>query len=637
MRRWVCVLVVMLLVAAVPGPARAQTLDELSLPTQNGASTTGPGGLPALTGSYSILDQILATPFNAIASALDLVADLAGMKPVEELVFNTGDGSPMADAFTAAEWYGLVKPWYQAVLAFATSVIVIQTVVLLKSYGWILSPSKRATVQEVLWDTGFAALFAFATPVILRLVLDCNLAVVSFGKARLVEMSVPITHEWGVRATGSALLDSLVRIADVGLKIYMNVLYLIRKFVLGVLLVLAPVVAWSWVSRRTRRTAMLLLSELLTNGMMTASHALTYGFFLTMLGLRESAASATGLVRVLAFGVGVPVCESGIMGTAWAKLLGFTLVIPVSSFLRRMLIGFLDWLGMHEEGMAGGAVGGMASLVALGSIMAGAVGGLARSGAAGVAIAGLSPFKGPNDGGGGGAAVPLMAVQAASAAPAGATGTAARVSGPRIQGDMPVLAVDEPGAYRPSGRGLPFRVVDEPDMWPEGEPETYEGPVGITWNAVRGSAGIGAVFETGEGGGPYCLDFGFGAPERSPNTASGGGEPEPEPEERRGEKSETRQSVAAVAARVAGAAGGVLLAGTGIGMRIGGHLVGLAGGPVGREIGAAGQALYDAGARMVRPPARRRLTADEARPWRQVMYGKAGETGAAKKSGGSGR
>jgi len=521
---------------------------------------------------YSWLDRLLASPLHAIADALHMIAGWLKLKPVEDLVFNTGAGnpSPMADAFGSDEWYKLVLPWHRAVLVFATSVIFIQSVILLKSYGAALNPAKRVNLQETLFNMAFAVLFAFGTPVILRLILDANRAIVGFARAHVLGMGMPLAGTADPQMTGSALMDAFVRIADVGLMIYINILYLVRKFLLGILVVIAPVVAWAWVSRSTRMPMLLLLSELVTNGLMTASHALPYAFFVTMLSLR-----------------------GGLLGTALAKLLGFTLIIPVSAFLRRMLIGWLDWLGMHEESMGGAAAGGVAALASLGVIAMGVFRGATQlapkaaarlAGAAGARTVSAAPAPDKDTGTGAGGIGPGSSAPVSSGisqAGAAATNLGSLAQRVRVKDGIPYDPA--PSAVNPLIR---YEKVNEPNPFAE---EKARAPQ------------------------PSEAKLKEGSRENTGENVPGRG----------------RRVVGDVLKGIGTLAGASMMA-AGVGARIGGTLISLsAGQQIGRGVAGMGEPLYSAGSRMVRELFKRPVTADQLRYWRQTPHGAGGSDAAA--------
>lgn len=595
-RKFLCA--VLALALLIPAFLYAGRLTQAS-PNQDVETVTNePASYPTADLAYSFLDKLVASPFNAIAWGLNKIAEWAKLKPIEDLVFDTNSdtSSPMADAFSSAEWYNLVLPWYRAVLAFGTSVIVIESVILLKSYGFIASPSKRSTVQEMLFNTGFAVLLAFGTPVLMRLILDANKAVVAFARSQVTSMSPSSSLGAADQASGSAILDAVISIADVGLMMYMNILYLVRKFVLAILLIIAPIVGWSWMSRGTRQTALLMLSELVTNGMMTASHALPYAFFLTMLNLNGS-----------------------LLGTAWAKLLGFTLIIPLSAFLRRMLIGFFDFLGMHEESAASAALGGMASLAAVGTVMLGTV---AEAGAnyAGSAVS-SAQAKMPSSG----VPTPGSSTQpqvTSSATVAGASPGGSVLSGAGRAGSPAGAESISAVSSAPSGTGVEvpgstgisrvnpevWDIIGEPGEPTAGEEEIDYDPAPsalnplLSYRVIPGTAEGGADSHISTG--PEPSEVAGVAPEAPGDSAE--------------QPKKAGQTENASWKRTVAVAAGATAAGLGVATKVAGALVSLSAGPVGRQIGSVGQPLYDAGARIVRTAAKRRVTADESRYWRQM-------------------
>lgn len=530
---------------------------------------------------YSIVDRLIASPLHIIAWSLEKIIQKAKFRSVEQLVFATDmEPSPAADAFTSAEWNGLIMPWYRTVLVFATSVIVIQTVLLLKSYGYVVNPVKRAGMQEVLFNTAFAVLLAFGTPYILRIVLDANLAITYFARTRLNEMGVPLVVKFNQEVSGSSILDGLVRLAMIGLTAYMNILYLVRKFILGVLLVIAPIVAWSWVSRSARQSAMLLLSELLTNGLMTASHAITYAFFLSMLHLSGS----------------------GILTTSWGKLIGFTLVIPVSAFLRRMMIGFLDWLGMHEEAVAG-AAGGLAALAAVGAIMTSAV-----AGPIGTYMTGPG-----GTGSNGGAGSILSRVGMVSRMSNTATTTTQSI-GNQSPG-LSTSTTSLPGSDSVSPNST--ASVGQPGLPMPGQSIRLQ-QLPLFSSDMQRVSSVGALPDIQPAGAVEQEITKTESPELRVET--------PEENTNQGNRwDDIKDKVK----KWSPYGIGITIAATGTAMRIGGTVMRLSAGPVGHEMATMGERVANAGWKLVQNT-RRRITADETRYWRNMPTAKGGETGGAK-------
>ena len=87
-------------------------------------------------------------------------------------------------------------------------------------------------------------------------------------------------------------------------------------------------------------------AELFSNIMITqAAHALTLSFFFAILTTIQGATAGTGV--------------AGILGQWWAKIVIITLIIPVGQFLRNLINVRLNFFGVKEEQIAGGAAAGI--------------------------------------------------------------------------------------------------------------------------------------------------------------------------------------------------------------------------------------------------------------------------------------
>lgn len=166
-------------------------------------------------------------------------------------------------------------------------------------------------------------------------------------------------------------------LAFAGLMLSLNFLYMVRKFVLGVLISVSPMVAWAWLTQK-KTPVLLLMSEIVSNGFMSLSHAIVLAFYASM----------------------VTYSGDGMFSTWWAKLFAISLLIPVSALLRRLITGWLNLIGIDEEKYAKIANSGLGGLFATAAIISGAVGGAKSKGR--VPAPRTPGTTGPQGGGGGG-------------------------------------------------------------------------------------------------------------------------------------------------------------------------------------------------------------------------------------------
>jgi hypothetical protein len=92
---------------------------------------------------------------------------------------------------------------------------------------------------------------------------------------------------------------------------------------------------------------------------MSASHAIVLAFFFSMLAFHGQ----------------------GALSAWWAKLIMLNMVIPLAALLRKMLIGWLNFLGVDEERMAGFGMAGLAGLAGLATVAGSVVSSTAKIGA----------------------------------------------------------------------------------------------------------------------------------------------------------------------------------------------------------------------------------------------------------------
>lgn len=350
----ILLVVIILFTSAVTFAQGGQNGTESNNTVYGGPNGTGSAPSQTKPASYYI-SFIFSLPINGLANAILGLSKITGFYTVEQLVFSDDNSSPKtAYVFTSGEWDNVIMPWYRLAFAIASLGVVYQIVMLWVGYRTIaasINPQKAAGMQETMWNIVLAILFLSQMPLFAKFIFQANAVFVTaikgtLVKYRLYETAIGSISESMILDTGDPLMNSLVRLGFAGLMLTLNFLYMVRKFVLGVLIVASPVVAWSMLSSR-KTPMMLLLSEIVSNGFMSASHAIVLAFYASMTNYSED----------------------GMFSSWWAKLFALSLLIPVSAFLRRLITGWLNLIGVDEEKYAGMAMIGVGSLVATGAIL----------------------------------------------------------------------------------------------------------------------------------------------------------------------------------------------------------------------------------------------------------------------------
>ncbi len=339
----------------------------------------------------TFLGRQLGAMLLAMARGLTVMIEWLQTTSIQELVFD-----PPADwvygTFTPQEW-GHVLHWHGIVRTISLSAMVLwlgAMIVAFKVLATSFAPERRAGLGLMASKLLLVLIVAMAGPLLLGVFLQLNQALVSAIRSALVSQGIlegldqvgRVSALENIR-TGSTIVDGLVALMYVGVTVVFNLLYFIRKMMLGLTVIVLPLVAWAFVSTRTAMAAMTVLSELWSNALMPFTHALALAVFLSLVRLDDP--------------------------RWWIPILGLYLVILMANFLRRLMTGLLEWFGVGEERWAGAAAAGLGGLVALGSLIPALAGGYAREFGA-VAPRRAAGAAAGGGGGGGGATAAAASV-----------------------------------------------------------------------------------------------------------------------------------------------------------------------------------------------------------------------------------
>lgn len=333
----------------------------------------------------NILDRAIGALLLAIADGIRLL----GVRPLDDLVWMRS-GPPLG-TFWDHEWSALLG-WYGLFAAVAVTPGLVQLIVMYWGLRTaIAGGDRRVRAQLYQLFPGFVALVVMVAmaPLLLRQLLGLNAWLTQLVGARLGEARQYFgdIRQLNPDQVSSYALYGLMHLVLVGLELVTNFLYVIRKVVIAASFVLLPLAGWVFVFRHTYTPLLLLVSEIVSNAFMHASHAITIAVLVAVVVRPES------------------------QTPWWILIMAPTLLPVVSAYLRRLLTGYLNFLGVNEEKWAGLAAVGVGSMVALGkagSALLSAAGGSTAARALGRTLAGTAgrvPFAfvpGGGDGGGGG-------------------------------------------------------------------------------------------------------------------------------------------------------------------------------------------------------------------------------------------
>ena len=235
--------------------------------TQNGNTMSGYGGQATVTwgdqgsgsaqgtapvggGSQSTsstedqgspMERFLAIPINAVANT---IASLAGLMPLDQLIFGSG-------AFLSQSAWDTAMQWYQGLTLYAVLFMALVLLFLAWQASRAQDERERAEAYKGIWRWVFGFLMLYLVPWFATAIFTVNGALVQFAGAQLHGISVSNSV-----ATGNVLSDAFIALYMAGLLLYFNILYVILAVFTLLLLAIAGIVLWTLFSTRPGRASL---------------------------------------------------------------------------------------------------------------------------------------------------------------------------------------------------------------------------------------------------------------------------------------------------------------------------------------------------------------------------------------------
>jgi hypothetical protein len=327
------------------------------------------------------LAWVISFPLRMLAN----LAQMGGFETLDKLVFQEGltDEEMRYRPWNPSEWNSIMA-WYQALCVFTVPffILVIVITAFKLKYAALNPPARADAVESVQRWFLAVGIVILAPLLVLSLVWVASLLAKSVGAAfnyaaaglgRNVSDWASVDMLGGGIATGSILGTTLVKIFLVGMFFYLNLLYIIRKFVMTVMFAFTPLMAILWAVNRNTTAAAIWLGELASNAFMPVAHGLALGTLLL-------------------------ICDVRTYDTSWLTfLVMFMTVVPAAEALRNSLQSlFTRWAGIHEESIVRSAALGA---LGLGGILSlGRVAGATLRGGKGSVFRGTPGSSGPQGG-----------------------------------------------------------------------------------------------------------------------------------------------------------------------------------------------------------------------------------------------
>jgi hypothetical protein len=411
-----------------------------SLPAAPSNNNISSGSITGTEGG--MLEKAIAGVINGIVLIFQQLEQSLSLQTMDVLVFNRGldeQDKEMAP-FSAAEWDKL-GIWYKGItIGVGPMVLIAILVTAVKFMKQGLNPESRSDAMESTWRWLLAIVLIAGAPILFWVMFNLNNGLVDTIQqvGSSVAMSVDTLNQiqpgQGKFITDinvkSALGAAMIKLMLCGLELYINMLYLIRKYTLMTIFVFTPFMAWLWAVNKNVNAMGIWFGELLSNAFMQTAHALVFMLFLTFVDTQ---------------------------GTGWFELVVWLMIIiPIAEVVRNSVQGLFTRLsGMDEGGMVSKAMG----IFGLGAVV-----GMGRLASTAIPLEPITPSgggSGPGPGGGGGISLSGTTVNNPSGGgpqTGGAAAGALSVAGGAVnQGNV----VNQGNAVNMTGGAVPRNAVNQ--------------------------------------------------------------------------------------------------------------------------------------------------------------------------------
>jgi hypothetical protein len=287
---------------ATAGPGNTDN-STVSAGTDNGGGAPG-GSVAPPEDSGGPFVRLIASIIDGIREVCDWASKtFLGEKSYSTLIFNAGlsDQDKEYAPFTHSEMDS-IWTWYKAV-ASGTFVLILIAVVV-TAFKFTASPFSMALREDAVASLGrwlWAILIIAGAPILCYAMIRINNGLVDLflniasqvspGKGLDAVMLDPESMDVH---TGYVLATALVKMVFSFIRLWLTILYSLRRIVLIVILIFTPVMAWLWALNKKVNAAQIWLGEVLSNIFMQASHAFVFLILLSFINTGSEQQAASG-------------------------------------------------------------------------------------------------------------------------------------------------------------------------------------------------------------------------------------------------------------------------------------------------------------------------------------------------------
>lgn len=240
-----------------------------------------------------IFVEMIASVVDAVHDCIEWAAgSLLGNRTLGTLIFNQGLSGADKEAapFSAAEM-DRIWAWYKAIAG--GTIVLVLIAVAVTAFKFTASPfnvSLREDAVASMWRWLWAVIFIACAPVLFYALVRINNGLIDM----LLSASGNVSQGAGLDVllksdaepkTGYILADSVVMLVISFIRLWIAIMYALRRLVLLVILIFTPIMAWLWALNKSVNAAPVWLGEVLSNIFMQSAHAFTFLILMSFITL----------------------------------------------------------------------------------------------------------------------------------------------------------------------------------------------------------------------------------------------------------------------------------------------------------------------------------------------------------------
>jgi len=343
--------------------------------SNSGTASGTTNGAPVPQAPYNpqggVFIKLIASVVDGATDVITWAADSClGSTTLGVLIFNNGlsTADKLYAPFTAA-MMDTIWTWYKAIAV--GSFVLVMIAVMVTAFKFTASPFNTALREDAvasMWRWLCAVIIIAGAPILFYALVRINNGLVDLFLAISIKVapgkSLDVMLQSGASPqTGYVLADSIVKLIFSFIRFWLVILYTLRRFVLTVILIFTPIMAWLWSLNKNVNAVQVWLGEILSNLFMQSAHAFVFLILLSLINVGVSG------------GAPAPAGDYNALYQSLADLL-FSYGVPIGGAI---LFASVCWVAMQivasrfNPGRREGAVGNLLYVGAGGIILGGVI------------------------------------------------------------------------------------------------------------------------------------------------------------------------------------------------------------------------------------------------------------------------